>query len=317
MAAFHAMLVLVASIAIITLLAALLFTVVFFVDRRGVSHETVPRQPRRPTHLLIVLGSGGHTEEMISMLRRAQLDCRIYSRRTYVISSGDAFSARKAAEFENNILQGRGVRSKVRSPGEELELYRPCACEQVAAANDATSGHGSESVPSSYVVVTVPRARKVHQSFLTTPWSTLRCLWACLRILQGRHRDQIRAFSSTSSAPPEAFHDYPGVILTNGPGTAVCVIVAAHVLRALNNVVPRPFLHLLGIHPRDHSLDSLTNTRYLRTIFIESWARVTTLSLSGKIVLPVVDRFLVQWEPLEGYSSWLGGKAEYAGTLVC
>ena len=38
----------------------------------------------------------------------------------------------------------------------------------------------------------------------------------------------------------------------------------------------------------------------LKTIYVESWARVKTLSLSGKILLHtgVCDRFLVQWEAL-------------------
>ena len=45
---------------------------------------------------------------------------------------------------------------------------------------------------------------------------------------------------------------------------------------------------------------------------VRSFARVKTLSLSGKLLLRVVDRFLVQWEELEG----AGGRAEYWGILV-
>lgn len=65
------------------------------------------RNPREPTHLLIVLGSGGHTAEMLAMLTRAvtspqptQLDWRDFSHRTWVISEGDALSASRAQEFE-------------------------------------------------------------------------------------------------------------------------------------------------------------------------------------------------------------------------
>jgi beta-1,4-N-acetylglucosaminyltransferase len=52
----------------------------------------------------------------------------------------------------------------------------------------------------------------------------------------------------------------------------------------------------------------------MRTIYMESWARVTTLSLSGKLLLYVlkVDRVLVQWEQLKG----IGGRAEFLGVLV-
>jgi len=32
-----------------------------------------------------------------------------------------------------------------------------------------------------------------------------------------------------------------------------------------------------------------------RTIYVESFTRVTTLSMAGKLVRPLVDRFVVQW----------------------
>lgn len=55
----------------------------------------------------------------------------------------------------------------------------------------------------------------------------------------------------------------------------------------------------------------------LRTIYVESWARVTTFSLSGKLLLPFADRFLVQWPDLAGKQAWRGMReTEYAGTLV-
>jgi beta-1,4-N-acetylglucosaminyltransferase len=50
----------------------------------------------------------------------------------------------------------------------------------------------------------------------------------------------------------------------------------------------------------------------MRSIYVESWARVKTLSLSGKILLwaGLTDRFLVQWEGLKK------GRAEWKGFLV-
>lgn len=33
-----------------------------------------------------------------------------------------------------------------------------------------------------------------------------------------------------------------------------------------------------------------------KIIYVESWARVTSLSLSGKILRPLVDKFIVQWD---------------------
>ncbi|OJJ47475.1 hypothetical protein ASPZODRAFT_130960 [Penicilliopsis zonata CBS 506.65] len=241
-------------------------------------NTTVPRhRPKHAAaHLLIVLGSGGHTAEMFSMLRRMELDPTIYTYRTYIVSSGDKFSAAKAVEFENN------------------HLYKRC------------QGHNGEGQPTenhklagSYGIVTVPRARRVHQSFLTAPASTLQCFWQCLLVLRGIHRDQ-------TPLPPQTRSPYPDLILTNGPATAVCVILAAKLLRL--------WVYCFG-SKQQHK--DLAGAYPLRTIFVESWARVTTLSLSGKLLLPFVDRFLVQWPALEGKQAWKGmRKTEYVGTIV-
>ncbi|MFZ2376720.1 MAG: PssD/Cps14F family polysaccharide biosynthesis glycosyltransferase [Methanothrix sp.] len=50
-----------------------------------------------------------------------------------------------------------------------------------------------------------------------------------------------------------------------------------------------------------------------RTIFIESWARVSNPSLTGRIVYPVADHFLVQWPQL---LSKYGKKAVYEGAII-
>lgn len=234
------------------------------------------RSKTSPTHLLIVLGSGGHTAEMLSMLRRMKLDPSKYTYRTYIVSSGDNISATKAVEFETQYLN---------------QL-------QKATATD-------HNFAESYTIVTVPRARRVHQSYLTAPFSTLKSFWACLLVLRGRYADQ-RPLPSSMASP------YPDAILTNGPATAVCVILAARLLRLYNYA--RGFFSLKSASQGG----CLTPTDYqLRTIFIESWARVTTLSLSGKILLPFADRFLVQWPALEGRRAWKGmRKTEYVAMLV-
>ncbi|OAX83391.1 hypothetical protein ACJ72_02252 [Emergomyces africanus] len=298
----------------------------------------------RPVHLLIVLGSGGHTAEMLSMLERAHLDPDLYTRRTYVVSSGDSFSALKAVEFEKRLLEqrqqhrpspptataaaGKGSTTRLLSSARPQETTDSRQQEinttkQIPPDSPASKLPSGTSL-SSYSIVTVPRARKVHQSYLTAPISTLHCLWVCIGVLLGNRSDQTpkngddpRSSSSASTStrhPPSSL--YPDIILTNGPATAVCVILAAKILRTITFFSEFPFFSFFfpkrppqypSPHPRE---------RYLRTIFVESWARVTTLSLSGKIVLPLVDRFLVQWDGLEGYSSLLGGKAEFVGALV-
>lgn len=50
----------------------------------------------------------------------------------------------------------------------------------------------------------------------------------------------------------------------------------------------------------------------IRTVFVESITRITEISLTGRMVYPFVDTFLVQWEELlEKYP-----KAKYYGRIV-
>lgn len=260
-------------------------------------NANIPRFRRKdtPSHVLVVLGSGGHTAEMFSMLRRMPLDPSIYTYRTYVVSAGDKFSATKAVEFEKSLLdRNRGAEKQGKTQPKDI----------------STSDLGAMS---HYTIVTVPRARRVHQSYLTAPFSTLQCFWACLLVLRGLHPDQ-------NALPRFIRSPYPDVILTNGPATAVCVIMAAKTLRLINYLVS--FFPFGTPSERKAESQSTWNGQapldfQLRTIFVESWARVTTLSLSGKLLLPFVDRLLVQWPGLEGKVAWKGmRKTEYVGALV-
>lgn len=193
----------------------------------------------KPTQLLIVLGSGGHTAEMIAMLTRStsetdtalRLNWKDFTHRTWVVSSGDSISAVRAKEFEESQSQ---------------------------------SGD-------SYTIKTVPRAREIHQSLLSAPISCLKCLWACMTILTEK--------------------GCPDIILCNGPATATILVFTSVILR---------FVNWKGC-------ESLGK---MRTVYVESWARVKKLSLSGRLLERVVDRFLVQWPQLAG------GKREFGGVLV-
>ena len=211
---------------------------------------------RKPLHLLIVLGSGGHTAEMMAMLERAvneedesrRLDWTDYRYRTWVVGTGDALSAQRAREFEERV-HGRG--------GEK----------------DGKIEDGG------YNVVTVPRAREIHQSIFTAPISCIRCMLACIHALLAKGKQQ----------------DFPDLILCNGPATATILVLTSVLLR---------FFDMKGCNARGK----------MRTIYVESFARVKTLSLSGRLLERVVDRFLVQWPQLAEGS---GGRREYLGVLVC
>ena len=65
----------------------------------------------------------------------------------------------------------------------------------------------------------------------------------------------------------------PQLILCNGPGTCLPICMAAFCYRVL------------------FFMD-------VRIVFCESFCRVTTLSLTGKLLYPIADRFVVQWPQL-------------------
>ncbi|CAN8069112.1 unnamed protein product [Agarophyton chilense] len=80
--------------------------------------------------------------------------------------------------------------------------------------------------------------------------------------------------------------DRPALVLCNGPANAAVVAFAAFVCRVLG------VLHC-------------------RVVYVESFARVLSLSLSGRLLLPFVDRFIVQWPQLTDKYAL----AEYYGRL--
>jgi beta-1,4-N-acetylglucosaminyltransferase len=80
----------------------------------------------------------------------------------------------------------------------------------------------------------------------------------------------------------------PELLICNGPGTCVPLCYCAFALR------------LLGV---------VSNADI---VFVESFCRVQRLSLSGRLLYPVADRFLVQWPQLCGAGSGYG-RAEYLG----
>lgn len=249
------------SVILITL-PLILLRLRIILNRKRIRPTRHGRQnPDETTHLLIVLGSGGHTAEMIAMLERAvseeavtrRLDWKDYTHRTWVVGSGDGISAVRAREFEETAIQ-------------------------LSTQNDELEDDASKPATTS-VVVMVPRARRIHQSILTAPISSLRCMIACCVVLL-QHASGTRGF--------------PDLILCNGPATATILVFTSVLLRLLN-------------------VKNCETNGKMRTIYIESWARVKRLSLSGRLLSLVVDRFLVQWPQLE---KKYGGRVEYLGVLI-
>lgn len=240
------------------------------------------------------------------MLKKAAFDPNVWSYRTYVTTSGDNFSTNKAAEFEASLggnLDDSASQGNL--PNDTDTLFQRVLGEEKGGESPAakkSSTKDSDSYPTSgksFRIIEVPRARRVHQSYLTAPFSTLHCLWACLLVLVGQYPGQ-------QSLPSNYETPHPDIIITNGPAVAVCMMLAAKMIR-----------FFLFVSRWLTGRGSAADISRLRTIYVESWARVRSLSVSGKLLLPIADSFIVQWRPLEGIQAWPGmKKTEYKGWLV-
>ncbi|KAI1294405.1 oligosaccharide biosynthesis protein Alg14 like-domain-containing protein [Xylaria venustula] len=180
-------------------------------------------------YVLMICGSGGHTAEMIQMVERS-IRSEKSSHRRWAVGKDDVQSYEKILAFEQRLL-------------------------------DHFSRHNLDS--GTFDIMRFGRARYVHQSWLTTPFTAILSLLDILAILITPPRQ--------NTAPSLPF---PGVIVTNGPGTGFLFLAIARAFR------------LIHLAPATH----------MRTIYIESWARVKSLSLTGKLIRSskLADLFIVQ-----------------------
>ncbi len=182
-----------------------------------------------PLYVLYVLGSGGHTTEMMRMLQKDPLSHPQMHRR-WVVTSGDRHSINMAAAYERQ----HGALSPL-----------------PAAARDAGT----------FDVYRMERARHVHQPFATAWITSGLAAYSALRalLLAPRGRPDCRT---------------PTVLVMNGPGSCFVLALVAHLLK----------LFLVAPH------GSLT------VVYVESFARVTRLSLTGRLfkLTGIADVFFVQ-----------------------
>ncbi|KAJ7647273.1 glycosyltransferase family 1 protein [Roridomyces roridus] len=156
-----------------------------------------------------------------------------------------------------------------------LDFERYCPRTYVISEGDSLSAQRARDLESSkasstkYTILTIPRARRVHQSLATTPPTALHSLLSCI-------------YHVTLARKP-----FADILILNGPGTCFVLCIAVCVNRFLGLSAPK-------------------------TIYIESFARVESLSLSGKLLYPFVDRFVVQWRQLLKKAKG----AEFRGLLV-
>ncbi|PWN35145.1 glycosyltransferase family 1 protein [Meira miltonrushii] len=227
------------SIALVTIVITRICFLILFP-----SQTRTARDPASKCKVAVFLGSGGHTTEMLQLL--SALPVQRYSPRVYVVASGDQFSQTKAAEAE-----GRR--------GEEVD-------------REAEKGGKDD-----FQFVTLPRARNVHQAWLSTPLTVLIAFIACIKHIV------LPSFSrSAQSGKQQHSSPFADLILMNGPGTCVPIVASVWILRFFG--LPSP-----------------------RMVYVESFARVRSLSLTAKILRYFVDRFVVQWNECNVRGSFYRG----------
>ena len=151
----------------------------------------VNRTDERAMKTMVVLGSGGHTTEMIRLIE--QLDPNRYTPLVYVVAESDMTSISRVRRHASKNIS----RWRERFPLEEI-------------------GHKeTEDISSRRQMVNVyrlPRAREVHQSYVSSIFTTLQS-FACTLCLIWKIKPQL--------------------LLVNGPGTCVPVVYSAFIFRVL------------------------------------------------------------------------------------
>ncbi|CAG8768772.1 16129_t:CDS:2, partial [Acaulospora morrowiae] len=128
------------------------------------------RKDQKPFKTCIFLGSGGHTMEMIQLLEGVDFNS-LYKPRIYIAAENDKLSYEKVQKFESR----KG---------------------------------GVENV--NFIVRFIPRSRRVGQSWMSTPFSVMKALFASIKIVS---------------------LDLPDLIICNGPGSCVPVCAVAYIPR--------------------------------------------------------------------------------------
>jgi beta-1,4-N-acetylglucosaminyltransferase len=190
--------------------------------------KTTKKKP--PLRTLVILGSGGHTTELLTMTRK--LPSGYYDPIFYCKASTDTTSLDRLRTFVA-APAAAGGRGKGRMDNKRQD-----------------ASNTNSEVP---VVYDVPRSREVGQSYLSSVLTTVRAFGASLALVSRLA---------------------PDVILCNGPGTCIPICLAAFLFR------------LFGL-------------RHSNIVFVESFCRVQSLSLTGKILYyTIADVFLVHWTQL-------------------
>ncbi|KAL1200697.1 hypothetical protein V5N11_013423 [Cardamine amara subsp. amara] len=130
---------------IITLAIILMVRALFIIYRCG---KALPKRASESFTTLVVLGSGGHTAEMLSLLSVLRKDR--FTPRFYIAAATDNMSLQKARSFEDSVADKPAV---MEASSQFMQIYR---------------------------------SREVGQSYVTSVWTTIvaivHALWLMIRI---------------------------------------------------------------------------------------------------------------------------------------
>jgi len=182
----------------------------------------------KPLKTLIVLGSGGHTTEMLDLIKNLNQDR--YGPIVLVVANTDTTSLQRVQAYpyplpiqnKDNLIDSR---RNTKNTSNEHQVYR------------------------------IPRSREVGQSYLSSTFTTFYSFLFALWLV--------------------GFQVQPDLVLVNGPGTCLPIAISAF------------FYRIVGWKPDT------------KIVFVESFCRVTSLSLTGKLLYPIADLFAVCWEQLQ------------------
>ncbi len=176
----------------------------------------------------------------------------------FVIANSDTTSLSKLLTAMNEMEKRRDRRYR------EEETARSSI--EVATTRDAA--RRPKKYKSKFDVRHLPRARELHQSYFSSIFTTLYAFYRSVLLL---------------------WDTKPRLILANGPGTCVPTVYAAFICCRLFPC--RRLWRWVQYHHDD-------NNELCKIVYVESVCRVRTLSLSGKLVYPIADSFVVHWPKL-------------------
>lgn len=192
---------------------------------------------KRPIRTLVVLGSGGHTTEMMHLLGSIK-NHDDFSPVHYVVAETDTTSIRRLETLRTEM-------SNIHGDNCSRDYFSRFAAPQIHPKH----------LPPHARVYKIPRAREVGQSYLSSIFTTLYSILYTARLV--------------------LFTTRPDLLIINGPGTCLPIAFWCFVGRLLR--ISRGNI-----------------------IFVESFCRVQSLSLTGKVLwkVGIVDLFLVHWPDL-------------------